>query len=68
VFEAAVRKYANGAAPGPVTPPTFQHPPVDQMIAEIWDQLRGPEGKGWPQDKNRTPVETLWGLAKKADL
>jgi N-acetyl-anhydromuramyl-L-alanine amidase AmpD len=64
VFEAAVRKYANGAAPGPVTPPTFRHPPVDQMIAEIWDQLRGPEGKGWPQLGGKTLVDAVAELRK----
>lgn len=36
---------------------------------EIWDQLRGPDGQGWPQlgqdaqGHNRTPVDTLGAIA-----
>lgn len=30
---------------------------------EIWDQLRGPAGAGWPQLGGRTPVDTLADIA-----
>jgi len=30
-----------------------------QKVRELWDQLRGPGGKGWPQLGNKTPVDVL---------
>ncbi len=55
VFEAAVNKYAGNdtATPG------FGYPPTDVMIREIWEQLRGPEGKGWPQLGKNAAGENL---------
>lgn len=35
--------------PAPSPAPVFQHPDQATMIQEVWDQLRGPEGAGWPQ-------------------
>lgn len=54
--------------PPVVQPPAFQHPSNDQMLKDIWDQLRGPEGKGWTQlgkdekGNNRTVVDALANL------
>lgn len=48
--------------------PTPQPEPEDDMafteddrrkLNEVWDQLRGPGGKGWPQLGNLTPVDAL---------
>ncbi len=30
-----------------------------QKTREIWDQLRGPAGQGWPQLDNLTPVDAI---------
>lgn len=75
VFTADVQSFLAPVVTGPDTPPPavdntplFAHPSTDVMISEIWDQLRGPQGKGWPQDDNRTPVETLWALGQKAGI
>ena len=75
VFTAAVAKYANPGTQPPVVPPTpapaFQHPSNDQMLKDVWDQLRGPEGKGWPQlgqdaqGHNLTVVDALAKLLGK---
>ncbi|AXH67833.1 endolysin [Mycobacterium phage Bromden] len=47
VLAASVAKYS-GATTTPTTP-EFTYPSTDVMIREIWEQLRGPKGKGWPQ-------------------
>lgn len=44
---ASVAKYLGAAVPE--TPAGFTYPSTDVMIREIWEQLRGPQGKGWPQ-------------------
>lgn len=38
-----------------------------QLLQEIWDQLRGPSGKGWPQLGGKTPVDTLADISAKLD-
>ena len=63
-FQGEVDKDMRGLFDGPSIPqqpdPTpFQHPSNDQMLKDIWDQLRGPEGKGWPQLGGLTPVDAL---------
>ena len=69
-FRGEIQKDIDGAFDGPSIPqppdPTpFQHPSNDQMLKDIWDQLRGPEGKGWTQlgkdekGNNRTVVDAL---------
>lgn len=75
VFESDVKSFLAPVVVGPDTPPPdvddtpiWAHPTNDAMIADIWDQLRGPRGKGWPQDKDRTPVESIWALTKKAGI
>ncbi|MFJ9370807.1 GH25 family lysozyme [Nocardia sp. NPDC101769] len=43
-------------------------PQQAQQLQDIWDQLRGPDGQGWPQlgrdseGQNLTPVDALAGL------
>lgn len=69
-FRGEIQKDIDGAFDGPSIPqqpePTeFQYPSNDQMLKDIWDQLRGPEGKGWPQlgkdehGNNLTPIDAL---------
>jgi N-acetylmuramoyl-L-alanine amidase len=49
--------------PGPVDPPTLPPPPNTrtdrQLLEEIWDQLRGPGGNGWPQLGGKTIIDYL---------
>ncbi|WP_234804315.1 N-acetylmuramoyl-L-alanine amidase [Mycobacteroides abscessus] len=55
VFIAAVNKYS-----GNETVTTgFTYPSTEVMIREIWEQLRGPEAKGWPQLGKNTKGENL---------
>lgn len=37
-------------------------PAQAQMLQEIWDQLRGPNGAGWPQLGSKTPVDAIADL------
>ena len=54
-FSQCVAKYAGTPAPTP-TPA----PPTDrQLLQEVWDQLRGPGGNGWPQLGGRTLVDAV---------
>lgn len=53
-FRGEIQKDIDGGFDGPSIPqqpePTeFQYPSNDQMLKDIWDQMRGVEGKGWPQ-------------------
>jgi len=49
--------------PAPVPPPALPpapNPRTDRVLMEeIWDQLRGPGGRGWPQLGGRTLVDAL---------
>lgn len=68
VFTAAVNKYATGTVTPPVVVPPTQpgNPRTDrQLLEEIWDQLRGPGGKGWPQLGGKSLVDGLAELLKK---
>ena len=44
------------------------------MLREVWEQLRGPGGNGWPQlgqntdGANLTPVDKLAEIGKTMDL
>lgn len=63
-FRGEIQKDIDGVFDGPSIPqppdPTpFQHPSNDQMLKEIWDQMRGPEGKGWPQLGGLTLVDAI---------
>lgn len=63
-FAGKVAEYAGTA---PVTPPPsgFVWPPDNQLLRDIWEQLRGPQGKGWPQLGNRSLVDAVAELLKK---
>jgi N-acetyl-anhydromuramyl-L-alanine amidase AmpD len=68
VFAAAVNKYANPTTP-PEAPPVTVPPTVPtlsdrQLLQEVWDQLRGPGGAGWPQLGGRSLVDALAELLK----
>lgn len=46
-------------SPPPVLPPP-ENPRTDrELLQEIWDQLRGPGGNGWPQLGGRSLVDAL---------
>jgi hypothetical protein len=56
-----------------------EEPPVDALTTaeqrelldktrDIWDQLRGPGGNGWPQLDGRTPVDALADVALHQDI
>lgn len=75
VFAADISSFLLPVTTGPDTPPPavdntplFAHPSPEAMLRDVWDQLRGPQGKGWPQDGDRTPVESIWELGKKAGI
>ena len=52
--------------PAPPAPPRpFVYPPDNVLLREIWEQLRGPQGKGWPQLGGKTLVDALAELLKK---
>ena len=69
-FEAAVLKYAGTPATTvpvvttPVPAPAFTYPTTDVMIRETWEQLRGPQAKGWSQLNGRTLVDAVAELLK----
>lgn len=72
-FVNKVNEYS--ASPKPITPPPpapapapapapFKYPPDTQVLREIWEQLRGPEGRGWPQLGGRSLVDAIAELLK----
>lgn len=75
VFAAAVAKYAGTTPAQPPAQP--QEPAVDalttkrtpddltdrELLTEIWHQLRGITGNGWPQLNGHTPVDALADIA-----
>jgi hypothetical protein len=67
VFTVAVRKYVEGTVPPPDVP--SQPPPKQltdrQLLQENWDQLRGIDGKGWPQLGGQTLVNALGEVRDK---
>lgn len=67
VFTAAVNKYAGvSETKPPVAPPAPELALSQaQMIAQIWEQLLGPNGKGWPQLGGKTLVNAVADLAAK---
>lgn len=65
VFTADVQKYATGTVTPPVVVPPTQPVRTDrQLLEEVWDQLRGPGGKGWPQLGGKSLVDGLAELLK----
>jgi len=53
----------------PVTPkpaaPAYSYPPQSEMLIQIWEQLFGPRGKGWPQLGGRTLVDAVADIQKR---
>ena len=81
-FAAAVNKYANLPVSAPVAPvvkptapvaqpapkPTaFQYPSQTELLIQIWEQLLGPRGKGWPQLGGKTLVDAISDIKRKLD-
>jgi hypothetical protein len=72
VFTTAVNKYASGLTPEVTV--MVQRLPQDltdrKVLEDIWMQLLGPEGRGWPQlgqnehGQNLTLVDALAALRK----
>lgn len=62
VFTTAVNKYTTGLKPETPTE-VVKVPPASlsdrQLLEDIWTQLRGPAGKGWPQLGGLTLVDAL---------
>ena len=53
-------------APAPAPVPVLPRDLTDrQLLEEIWDQLRGPGGKGWPQLGGKTLVDAVAELRAK---
>jgi hypothetical protein len=81
-FAAAVNKYASLPVSAPVAPvvkpaapvaqpapkPTaFQYPSQTELLIQIWEQLLGPRGKGWPQLGGKTLVDAISDIKSKLD-
>ena len=68
VFSEAIIGHASGIS---VPEPVGKRVPDDftdrELSVEIWQQLRGPGGQGWPQLGSRTPVDYLAHLGQKID-
>jgi N-acetyl-anhydromuramyl-L-alanine amidase AmpD len=54
-------------APAPVPAPAPISESDRQLLQEVWDQLRGPGGNGWPQLDNKSIVDYLAELGAKVD-
>jgi N-acetylmuramoyl-L-alanine amidase len=68
-FKFYVAKYT-GLIPADVPVPPVAVPPAAalsdrQLLQEVWDQLRGPNGNGWPQLGGRTLVDAVAELLPK---
>lgn len=50
----------------PAGPPPYAYPSHDEMMVQVWEQLFGPKGKGWPQLGNKTLVDAVADLLKVA--
>jgi hypothetical protein len=57
--------------PSPVPPPVLPPPPNPRtdriLLEEIWTQLRGVDGNGWPQLGGKTLVDSIGELHRKID-
>lgn len=65
VFRYAPQPQGTNVPPNPSTPPPFQYPSHDEMIVQIWEQLFGPRGKGWPQLGGKTLVDAVADIEKQ---
>lgn len=53
-------------APGPIPAPNLPRDLTDrQLLEQVWDQLRGVGGKGWPQLNNMTLVDAVAELLRR---
>lgn len=72
VFQASVAKYAAtgavGGTGGTAGSGGFEYPSADVMLREVWEQLRGPHGKGWPQLGKNAKGEYLTLVDAVAEL
>lgn len=64
VFDTAFHKYY-GKMTGVEAPPPLDAPVDVDLLQEVWDQLRGPGGKGWPQLGGRSLVDAVAELLRK---
>lgn len=64
VFKGFVDKYSGVQAP-PSSPPPSSKPSQQEMIVQVWEQLFGPSGKGWPQLGGKTLVDAVAELLKR---
>lgn len=51
--------------PAPASPGVFVFPSQADMVRDIWIQLMGPRGKGWPQLGDKTLVDAVADLRKR---
>ena len=51
-------------APSPA-PPAYQYPSQADMIKQVWEQLFGPQAKGWPQLGGRSLVDAVADIEKR---
>lgn len=74
VLAAAVAKYMGSETTTPpvVTPPVAKYPTTDEMVKQIWEQLFGPQAKGWDRfgktadgSRNKFTVEALFDIHDK---
>ena len=78
-FESRVAFWAAGGVDGPVAPVEspksgFEYPSTDEMVKQIWEQLFGPEARGWPSlfgladggQRGKFAIEALADLHKAA--
>jgi len=49
----------------PTKPPAFTYPSERDMAVQVWEQLFGPKGRGWPQLGGRTLVDAVAELLKQ---
>ena len=74
-FQQCVSKWSGGEGPPakpkpvvaqpPAGPPPYRYPSSDEMIRQLWEQLLGPKGGGWPQLGGKTVVDALADLEKR---
>ena len=62
VFSDFVAKYSGSKNPLPQ--PAFAPPSQQEMLRQVWEQLLGPQGKGWPQLGGKTLVDAVAELRR----
>jgi hypothetical protein len=65
-FYRELKAPAPSPAPAPAPrPPAYTYPTQPEMLIQIWEQLLGPRGQGWPQLGGRTLVDAVADLQKR---